>query len=146
MFNYLHSSAAVTAGNKSAIGVLAATLSGLGVLDTGGAVSGTLSLTAPVEDPVVRVGLELAVGRGGAGIRLACAVGSTVVGVVLVVGLKDGEGLGRRSASVVGALGCLNGGRNLCGYFMTVSIKLHYLSVTSLTTAVQVARLVALTV
>jgi hypothetical protein len=52
---YLHLSAAVTAGNKSTIRVLATTLSSLGILDTGRAVSGTLSFAAPVKDPVVRI-------------------------------------------------------------------------------------------
>jgi hypothetical protein len=72
-------SAAVTAGNKCAIRVLATALSGLGILDTGRAISGTLSVTAPIEDPVVRVLLQLIASRGSAGICTACAVGSTIV-------------------------------------------------------------------
>lgn len=45
--------AAVTPRNKSAIRVLAATFSGLRVLDAGRTVSAALSFVAPVEDPVV---------------------------------------------------------------------------------------------
>ena len=110
-----HLRAAVAAGNKSAIGVLATTLSSLGVLDTGCTVSGALSLITPVEDPVVRVLLQLRAGGGSAGVSTACSVGSAVVGVVLVVSLEDGEGLGRGGTGVVGALGRLDGLGDLGG-------------------------------
>lgn len=136
---------AITAGNESTIRVLTTTLSGVGRLDTGRAVSGTLATSAPVEDPVVRVLLQLTTGRGSAGVRTAGAVGSALNGVVLVVGLEDGECLGRGSASVVGALGCLDGFRDLCGYFMTVSTRaLHLCLFSPRTTAVQATRFVTL--
>lgn len=114
---------ATAAGNESTIRVLTTTLSGLGRLDTGSTISGTRSTITPVEDPVVRVLLQLTAGWGSAGIRTACAVGSAFDRVVLVVGLEDGECLGLGSAGVVGALGRLDGLRDLGGYFMTVSIR-----------------------
>lgn len=141
----LYLSTAITAGNESTIRVLATTISSVGRLDTGRAVSSTLATTAPIEDPVVRVLLQLTTGWGSAGIRTACAVGSAFNRVVLVVGLEDSECLGLGSASVVGALGRLDGFRDLCGYFMTVSTRaLHLCSLSSRTTAVQATRFVTL--
>lgn len=102
-------STAGAASNESTVRVLAATLSSVGVLDASGTVSGALSVIAPVEDPVVGIGLQLTAAGGFTGVSGACTVGSTVVGVVLVVSLEDGEGLGGRSASVVRALGSLDG-------------------------------------
>lgn len=62
-----------------------------------------------------------------------------------MVGLEDGECLGLGSASVVGALGGLDGFRDLCGYFMTVSTRAHHLcSLSPRTTAVQASRFVPL--
>ena len=62
-----------------------------------------------------------------------------------MVGLEDGECLGLGSASVVGALGRLDGFGDLGGYFMTVSTRaLRLCSLLSRTTAVQAARFVTL--
>lgn len=89
-----HLSAAVTTSNEGTIRVLASTLASLGVLDTTRAIPAILSPVAPIEDPVIRILLQLVTGRGIAGISAACAVGSAVVRIILVVGFKDGEGLG----------------------------------------------------
>ena len=62
-----------------------------------------------------------------------------------MVGLEDGECLGLGSAGVVGALGRLDGLRDLGGYFITISIrKLLLCSLSSRTTAVQAGRFVTL--
>ena len=101
--------AAIRACNEFSGRVLASTLASLRVLDTTSALATALTLTAPEESPVIRVLGQLGGGRSGTGVCFASSVRSTVVGVVLVVDLEDGEGLVLVSASVVTALCRLNG-------------------------------------
>ena len=107
--------AAARACNEFSVRVLASTLASLRVLDTTSALATALTLTAPEESPVVLVLSQFRGSRGGTGVRFACSVGSTVVAVVLVIDLEDGESLGLVGASVVAALCCLDGFACLCG-------------------------------
>lgn len=111
-------SAAVTARNEGSIRVLTATDSSLGILDAASADTAVLSLVTPVEDPVVRVFLQLITGWRGAGVSAAGTVRSAGIIIVLVISLENGEGLGSGDTSVVGALGGLDGGRDLRGYWL----------------------------
>jgi len=101
--------AAVRAYDKLSIRVLAPALACLRVLDATRTLATALALTAPEESPVVRVFGQFRGSRGGTGVCFAGSVGSTVVAVVLVVDLEDGEGLSLVGASVVAALCCLDG-------------------------------------
>jgi hypothetical protein len=96
--------AAARANDEFSIRVLAPALAGVRVLDATRTFATALALTAPEESPVVRVLGQFGRSRGGASVCLAGSVGSTVVAVVLVVDLEDGEGLGLVGASVVAAL------------------------------------------
>lgn len=107
--------AAVRACNEFSGRVLASALASLGVLDAASTLTTALALTAPEECPVVLVLSQFRRSRGGTSVRFACSVGGTVVAVVLVVNLEDGEGLSLVGTSVVAALCRLDGLADLCG-------------------------------
>jgi len=106
--------AAVRACNEFTRRVLAPTLASLRVLDTSGTLAAALTLTAPEESPVVRVLCQFGGCRYGTGVCFASSVGGTVVTIVLVVNLEDGESLGLGGTSVVAALCGLDGVASLC--------------------------------
>lgn len=111
----VRSGAAARARNKLSSRVLTSTLASVRILDTSSAFATALTLTAPEEGPVVLVLSEFRGCRGGASVRLACSVGSTVVAVVLVVDFEDGKGLSGGGTGVVTALCGLDGVAGLCG-------------------------------
>ena len=101
---------AATPSHKSPIAILTPAVSRARVLDTSRPNPLTLPIPRhPKERPDIRLVLHL-LRRfwRRASIRFACPVGSTVRGIVLVVGGEDCEGLSAGSAGVVRALGRLN--------------------------------------
>lgn len=104
-------STTVTPHNKLPITILTPTLANLRILDTSRSYARLLAMIRhPEKSPSSVTVLHLfRCLRGGACICRASAVGSTMVAIVLMISLEDGEGLLGGCASVVRAFGCLDG-------------------------------------
>ena len=108
--------AAARAYNKFSIRVLAPALASLRVLDATRTLATALALTAPEESPVIRISSELVRSRSIAFVSFTSTVGSTVVGIILVIDLEDSKGLLARDTGVVGAFSGLDGVGGLGGW------------------------------
>jgi hypothetical protein len=107
--------AAARAGNELPIRVLTATNTSLRILNTSSTFTLTLSIPIPKEGPVIRIRAQLTICRCSASVSYTSTVGSSMVGIVLVVHLEHGKGLCLGGSGVVTAFGGLDGFAGLCG-------------------------------
>jgi len=100
--------AAARPKNKLPIRVLTPTNTSLRILDASSTLALTLSISIPKEGPVIRVRAQLTIGGCSTSVSHTSAVGSSMIGIVLVINLEHSKSLCLGGSGVVTAFGGLD--------------------------------------
>jgi len=101
--------------NKLPIRVLTPTDPSLRILDTSSSLAFTLSISIPKEGPVIAINTQLCIRRRSTSVSHTSTIGSSMIGIVLVINLEHSKSLRLGGSGVVTAFGGLDGFAGLCG-------------------------------
>jgi len=107
--------AAARPRNKLPIRILTPTNPSLRILNASSTLPLTLSISIPKEGPVIRIRAQLTIGGCSTSVSHTSTIGSSMVGIVLVINLEHSKSLRLGGSGVVTAFGGLDGFAGLCG-------------------------------